>query len=214
MGNRKNLNPPMPIKLCPFPEDALSAIVGWRSDSDVNRYIRRGHRTLTEISEWYRDYFSASVNRLMAVCREAELIGYCTIEKMNVEERNCEVGLLIGAKKCWRQGIGGAALRELLRIVFADFRMHRVEARIHADNVASISCFSRAGFRLEGRLRDAKSKDGSYVDLLLYSILEGEWAGLPGIRTNEPKQSSDSTASVGTSAAGQPRAPASAASHL
>ena len=34
-----------------------------------------------------------------------------------------------------------------------------------------MQCFSHVGFQLDGRLREAKYRDGKYVDLLVYSIL-------------------------------------------
>jgi RimJ/RimL family protein N-acetyltransferase len=39
----------------------------------------------------------------------------------------------------------------------------------------SIHCFARAGFQCDGTLRDAKYRDGRYVDLLVYSLLDSEW---------------------------------------
>jgi RimJ/RimL family protein N-acetyltransferase len=165
------------VTLRAFPEDALIAIARWRTDSEVNKHIRRGNKTLAEVRDWYHGYFSSETNRLLAVYRDNELVGYCTIERINAIDMNCEVGILTGERQYWRQGIGSAALGELLRIVFGELRLHRVEAVIHADNISSVSCFSRAGFRLDGTLREAKRRDGRFVDLLLYSMLAHEWEG-------------------------------------
>jgi RimJ/RimL family protein N-acetyltransferase len=168
----------MDITITEFPEDELSAIAKWRSDGDVNRYIRRGYKTLGEVRKWYREYFSSEANRLLGILVDDQLIGYCTIEHINLDDKKCEVGILIGEKDYWHKGIGSAVVRELLKSAFTELSMHRVEAVIHADNVASIHCFSRAGFQLDGTLRDAKYRDGRYVDLLLYSILDIEWDSL------------------------------------
>lgn len=168
----------MDITITAFPDEELSAIAKWRSDGDVNRYIRRGYKTLGEIRQWYRAYFSVEANRLLGILVDGQLIGYCSIEHINLDDKKCEVGILIGEKAYWHKGIGSAVVRELLKRAFTELSMHRVEAVIHADNVASIHCFARAGFHLDGTLRDAKYRDGRYVDLLLYSILDSEWESL------------------------------------
>ena len=155
----------MDITITAFPEDELSAIAKWRSADDVHRYIRRGYTTLGEVGKWYRGYFSSEANRLLGILVDGQLIGYCTIEHMNLDDKKCEVGILIGEKAYWHQGIGSAVIRELLKRAFAALSMHRVEAVIHADNGASIQCFARAGFHLDGTLRDAKCRDGRYVDI-------------------------------------------------
>jgi len=165
------------MKIVDFPEESLSAIVKWRNDSDVNKYLRPAYRTLEDVQQWYRGYFSSHGNRLFGIRRDDALIGYCTIEAVERANNKCEVGIVIGEKAHWRRGIGRAVGGQLLKKAFADLGMHRVEAIIQGDNLASIRCFSRIGFRLDGRLRDAKFRDGRYVDLLVYSILREEWDG-------------------------------------
>ena len=169
------MNAPRNISITDFPEESLSAIVKWRNDGDVNKYLRPGYRTLEEVQEWYHGYFSSCGNQLLAIKAANDLIGYCTIEAVDRSNNKCEVGIVLGEKARWRMGIGSSVIRELLRRAFTDPRMHRVEAVIHGDNVASVRCFSRVGFLLDGRLRDAKFRDGRYVDLLVYSILYEEW---------------------------------------
>jgi RimJ/RimL family protein N-acetyltransferase len=164
------------IILTTFPEEELAAIAKWRSDGEVHRYLRHGYTTLGEVSTWYRDYFSSEANQLLGILVDNQLIGYCTIEHIDCHNHNCEVGLVIGEKDYWHKGIGSAVIRELLKRAFTALRMHRVEAVIHADNVASIRCFTRAGFQRDGTLRDAKYRHGRYVDLLVYSLLDSEWS--------------------------------------
>ena len=168
----------MSITITAFPEEELSAIAKWRSDGDVNRYIRRGYTTLGEVRKWYREYFSSEANRLLGILVDDQLIGYCTIEHINLNDKKCEVGALNGEKDYWHKGIGSAVVREILKRAFTELGIHRVEAVIHADNVASIHCFARAGFHLDGTLRDAKYRNGKYIDLLLYSLLDSEWESL------------------------------------
>ena len=63
----------------------------------------------------------------------------------------------------------------MLERAFGPMGMHRVFAQIREANAASIKCFESSGFRLEGKLRDAKLVNGEFKNALLYSILEDEW---------------------------------------
>ena len=171
------MNAPGNISVVDFPEEGLSAIVKWRNDGEVNKYLRPGYGTLEEVRDWYHGYFSSCGNQLLAIKADDNLIGYCTIEGVDRANNKCEVGIVLGERAYWGKGIGSSVIRELLQRAFTDLRMHRVEAVMHEDNIASVRCFTRVGFLLDGRLRDAKFRDGRYVDLLVYSILHEEWEG-------------------------------------
>jgi hypothetical protein len=54
------------ITIDEFPPDRLAAIVHWRNDLAVNRYLRQGIRTLEEVQAWYTQYFSRAENKLFA----------------------------------------------------------------------------------------------------------------------------------------------------
>jgi ribosomal-protein-alanine N-acetyltransferase len=49
-----------------------------------------------------------------------------------------------------RQGLMGAALRQTVRMAFSRFKLHRLEANIQPDNVASIALVRSCGFKQEG----------------------------------------------------------------
>ena len=181
------MDAPGRIDIAGFAEQDLPTLVKWRNDDEVSKYLRPGYRTLQEVQAWYRGYFASDGNRLFAIRADDVLVGYCTIEAIERANNKCEVGIVIGEKEYRRRGIGTAVVRELLRRAFAELSMHRVEAIIQGDNVASIRCFSRLGFHLDGRLRDAKCRHGHYVDLLVYSMLRAEWAGeAPPEPTRQP----------------------------
>ena len=155
-----------------FPREELPAIVRWRNDPAVNKYLRPAYRTLDEVQEWFDHYFAAEGNKLFAIRAGRRLVGYCTIEQIERANNKCEVGIVIDDEDCWRRGIGSEVVRRLLDMAFNEMNMHRVEAVIQGDNAASVGCFESLGFHLDARLRDAKLRDGQYVDLLVYSMLD------------------------------------------
>ena len=64
------------------PPDRLAAIVHWRNDPVVNRYLRQGMRTLDAVQDWSTQYFSRAENKFFAVYADKTLIGYGTLEHL------------------------------------------------------------------------------------------------------------------------------------
>ncbi len=79
------------------------------------------------------------------------------------------------------QGFGRAMVRPILRLAFAELRLHRVDLLVFDFNRAAIWCYEAEGFLHEGHLRDARRVGNAVWSLELMSILESEW------RARQPK---------------------------
>jgi RimJ/RimL family protein N-acetyltransferase len=158
-----------------FPPDRLAAMVHWRNDPAVNRYLRQGIRTLEEVQEWYAQYFSGAENKLYAVYADTILIGYGMLEHIDTPHRSGEIGIVIGNPAYWNKGVGAQAVTHLTTLAFTRYHLHRLYAVIQGDNIASRRCFEKMGFQPEGRLREARYVNGAFIDLHYYAVLEQEW---------------------------------------
>jgi len=80
------------------------------------------------------------------------------------------------------RGIATEALRAVTAHAFRVHGLHRLFALPYAGNAASCRVLEKAGYRLEGRLREHPFKDGRFVDQLLYAIVDdgGASARAPG----------------------------------
>jgi diamine N-acetyltransferase len=132
-------------------------------------------RTLDEVRKWYREYFSGETNKLYLISYDGDSIGYFTIEGIDRVNRKCEFGIIIGEVNFHNKGIGLSVIKMMLERAFDEMGMHRIFAGINEDNVSSVRCFSKAGFTLEGRHREAIITNNEYKDILLFSIVEYEW---------------------------------------
>ena len=106
-------------------------------------------------------------------------IGYTRHE--DVERVSAEIGYWLGTS-FWGRGLMTAALIAVTRYAFeqhADLR--RIYAVPYAWSTASMRVLGKAGYRLEGRMRQSAIKDGKVTDQLLYAILREELAPAPGI---------------------------------
>jgi ribosomal-protein-serine acetyltransferase len=68
--------------------------------------------------------------------------------------------------------------RALLDHAFYELKLNRVEIRCAAENNCSRAVPERLGFRQDGVLRQAEWLHEHFVDLVIYSMLAGEWPHL------------------------------------
>ena len=153
----------------------LDALVRWRNDSRVNRYLADRLKTKIEAEAWFDRLRSNSKTWLKAITVRGKTIGYATIEAIDEKNRRCEMAMAIGEPDYWGQGIGRAVLKEMMRYAFDDLHMHRVWAVVAKGNDRSDRLVKGAGFVREGRMREAIIMAGEFTDLLCYSMLENEY---------------------------------------
>lgn len=72
----------------------------------------------------------------------------------------------------WGNGYATEAVRAGLSIAFEKLNMHRVEALVELDNLASIRVVERAGFRKEGTSRRRIFQRGEWRDVYVYAFTE------------------------------------------
>ena len=67
------------ITIDDFPRDGLVYIAKWRTDPEVNQFLRPGLRTVEEVQAWYETYFSREEHKLFALYDKDHIIGYGTL---------------------------------------------------------------------------------------------------------------------------------------
>lgn len=98
-------------------------------------------------------------------------IGFRTIKWFN---RKAEISIWISPEHQGK-GYGRQALLMLMKFAFRTMNLYRLEAEVIDYNDRGKSLFEKAGFVLEGRLREAKYNDGRYHDVLRYGMLRREY---------------------------------------
>lgn len=103
------------------------------------------------------------------------LVGNCAFFDLDRVAHAGEFGIMIGDKSIWGQGYGTETVGLILHHGFRTLNLNRVSLRVYADNARAIRAYEKAGFVLEGRMRQAVYKQGRYQDVLLMSVLRQEW---------------------------------------
>ena len=103
------------------------------------------------------------------------LIGVCQLTGIDPVHRRADLQIRIGDDRTRGRGLGLEAVRLLLAFGFDDLNLHRISLQVFATNTRAIKTYERAGFRQEGRLREAIYVDGRFVDHLTMAILKREF---------------------------------------
>jgi len=94
------------------------------------------------------------------------------IDKVNQSARLCKI-LISPARR--GEGLGTRWIRTLVDIGFVELKLNRIELNVYDYNQPAITCYQKAGFTIEGRIRDAYKVDNSFWSIYRMSILRSEW---------------------------------------
>jgi RimJ/RimL family protein N-acetyltransferase len=167
----------MSVVLRAIRESDLPDYVQWFNDPEVTQFtqLESGEITLEGEREWFRRVTSPeNPDRNWAIEAEGRHIGNCRLH-LEHEGRMGAFGIIIGDKTAWNRGYGTAATKEVLRIAFAEMKLHRVFLCTHGDNARAIRCYEKCGFRHEGRWIQARRKRGEWRDTVWMAVLRKEW---------------------------------------
>lgn len=81
---------------------------------------------------------------------------------------SAEIGYWLG-RRFWNHGVVTQALLAVTDYAFSELKMLRVFAVPFAENTASHRVLAKAGYELEGRMRNSAMKNSELLDQLLYA---------------------------------------------
>lgn len=166
------------LEFRPLEKDYLQTIRKWINSIDYRRYSRNEFPLLSEThNSWYESLTKSKSEIVFSVwhTKAEQLIGDAGLYNINYTNRSAEIGYGIGEDKFLRKGYGTEIIFLLCQYCFNELNFHRVYASIIAENIGSIKCFEKNGFKREGILREDAYVDGKYIDNYRYGILKEEW---------------------------------------
>ena len=180
------------VRLRPVEREDLPRFVRWFGDPEVRAglSVHLGFSLAGE-ERWFEQVLQRPTDEqpLAIDVRTGrdqwEHIGSAGYHGIDWRNRSAEIGIVIGEKRYWNQGLGTEVVHLLLQHGFETLNLRRVFLRVFEDNPRAQRAYEKAGFVLEGRLRQAEYRRGTYRDVRLYSVLQEEWAKRAASRDQE-----------------------------
>lgn len=142
----------------------------WLNDRDVVRYSEQRHfkHTAKSVQSYLDgfDHLSSHIWAIHLVTEDRRHVGNITAHR-DVNNNIADMGIMIGDKSVWGQGIGTLAWETISNWLLGD-GIRKIEAGCMATNSGMIKIFDRTGMKFEGK-RDQHFRHGeTYVDMLYY----------------------------------------------
>lgn len=87
--------------------------------------------------------------------------------------KSAELGYWLG-EPFWGNGIMTSAIKQLCKEAFSQFDIERIYAEPFAHNIGSRKTLEKAGFILEGIMKNSVFKQGKLYDFCMYALLKME----------------------------------------
>jgi RimJ/RimL family protein N-acetyltransferase len=152
----------------------------WVLDGDpgIARYTRipdaPGPQFLGEwLGRYERGWDDGSCAGFAVRDEAAGACGFAGFVELELEARQGEIGYAV-APSARGRGVARGSLELVTRWGFDELALERIELRIDPSNSASIRVAERAGFRLEGVLRNVYFKEGARTNIGVWSRLASD----------------------------------------
>jgi RimJ/RimL family protein N-acetyltransferase len=165
------------VKLRPVAESDLPIVYRLTNDPDATgenewygwqdrwRYHRR----------WEENGMLDDDGGMLVVERQAQILGFVSWRKRVTGRTSfCWSMGIAMLPEARGQGYGTEAQRLLVRYLFANSQVNRIEAGTNVNNLAEQRALEKVGFSREGVMRGAAFQGGRWHDGVVYSVLRAE----------------------------------------
>jgi [ribosomal protein S5]-alanine N-acetyltransferase len=175
------------VYLRPLERDDLNArYLSWLNDPEVTRYLEVGTfpTTVRDLEKFYDEVTGSRNQVILAVVdkKSAQHIGNVKLGPIHWIHRCATFGIMIGDKKFWGKGAGLEATTLMVDYGFDRLNLRRIDLGVFSDHDAAVRCYEKAGFKVEGRMRESLFRNGKYVDRLWMALLRTEYKPLKAAR--------------------------------
>lgn len=151
--------------------------VKWLSDPEVNKFTSRKRMNLKEEKQWIKGLSKKlKTEKHFAIDMKDKIhIGSIDLRGIDLRDKKCKLGVLIGDKNYWNKGYGSDAIKILLDYGFKKLKLNRIELGVYSYNQRAIKVYNRLGFKLEGVKREDVFYKNKYHNSFVMGILKREW---------------------------------------
>jgi len=165
------------VRLVPLGENHLDATFRWVNDPEMVRLLgRTAPVERDEHQRWFLRLATRTDCRYFAVetIDSGRHVGNVWLWDLNAADRKSEVRVLFGDAASRGLGYGSEAIALLAILAFTTLNLHRLYAYVFARNPRAKRAFEKAGFTVEGLLRQERRFGTEFIDVYLLARLASE----------------------------------------
>jgi RimJ/RimL family protein N-acetyltransferase len=164
------------------PEVMAKNFARWNQDTEWLRLLDTEPPRMPSEKKW-KEWLEKSQDReaqsepffAIHLLEGETVIGFIGLFDLFQQHGDALVAIALGEREYWGRGYGTDAMRILLRYAFNELNLRRVGLIVFEYNPRAIRSYEKAGFILEGRIRQVILRDGKRWDFLYMGILREDW---------------------------------------
>lgn len=106
---------------------------------------------------------------------DGRIVGESVLNEIDWDLKQAGFRIALFQKEARDRGIGTWATENARDFAFGELKMHRLELEVYSFNPRGQRVYEKAGFQVEGVLRDAIKDGGQYADVIRMAMLEQDW---------------------------------------
>ena len=170
------------VTLRPLHRDDTEAMTAVVADGDLTELFYSNAMLFTDPDEvmtaLFRERDQGRGFPFAVETPDGRVVGMTRFLRMNPQHKRVEIGGTFYAKSVQRTGVNTEAKLLLFDHAFEILGCNVVQIRTDWFNRRSQAAIERLGAKRDGVLRNHTMLDGRVRDLVVYSIIAGEWAGV------------------------------------
>ena len=143
------------IKLIKYKKPFVSQNwIRWLNDKDVTKYSdQRFIKHTLNSQKKYIKILMENNTIFYKIFYKNEEIGNIFLTRIDQNNKNCEVGYLIGEKKLWGKGIATYVVGIVIDYAFKRLKLKKIYSWCYENNIGSKKALMKNNFRIEGKIK-------------------------------------------------------------
>ncbi len=151
--------------------DVTQKYVDWLNDKEINQYLeaRFIKHSLDTAKQYIKAMYESSDNKIFGIFDNDtnQHIGNIKLGGVDFFHRRAHLGIMIGDKNYWGQGIATEAIKIISRIAKNELNLNKLYAGAYSVNLGSINAFVKAGWEQEGVQKKYSKLNELFVDNII-----------------------------------------------
>jgi len=174
------------IYLRPYAEGDLELVQFGKNDPRVRESLFLAlPQTMEQVRAEMASWSTSKEIVLFTICSAAEgkPVGQTALVRIDLISRAAVFYIAIYDAEEWAKGYGGEAARMMVAYAFDQLNLNRIQLHVSCENTHAVAAYKKAGYSIEGTLRQAMYHHDHYVDFYVMGILRQEY-----YRQHEPRR--------------------------
>ena len=137
--------------------------------------------TIEQVRQEMNTWSTSKEITLFTICARDNdaAVGQTAFVRIDYVSRAAVFYIAIYDPQYWAKGFGGEATRLMVQYAFDILNLNRIQLHVCCDNTHGVQAYSRAGFVIEGTLRQAMYHHNRYCDFYVMAVLRSEYYAQP-----------------------------------